>query len=186
MVLPVLILKHKRWESCAEANQFLTYLIHWGMGRFCFCFLASLRLMRKVLRADIIFWKENWQIKMYFIVQCSNKSKKQGHARSQNCYNHLHCTLFMFYTNSAIRVLSISQSPSNFSIFTEFHWISAARVELTCFVPNKTPRVAALRDRALSHVVFTFIFITNQFLIYGHGQYLEIGLDAFKYLFQQW
>ena len=29
-------------------------LIHWGMGRFCFPFLASLDLMRKVLRADMM------------------------------------------------------------------------------------------------------------------------------------
>ena len=32
-----------------------TYLIHWGMGRFCFIFFASFCLMRKVLRADIIW-----------------------------------------------------------------------------------------------------------------------------------
>merc|ERR1719259_513972 len=39
MVLPVLI------------------LIHWGMGRFCFSFLASLVLIRNVLRALILsFW----------------------------------------------------------------------------------------------------------------------------------
>ena len=29
-------------------------LIHWGMGRFCFPFLANLDLMRKVLRADMM------------------------------------------------------------------------------------------------------------------------------------
>lgn len=29
-------------------------LIHWGMGLFCFPFLASLDLMRKVLRADMM------------------------------------------------------------------------------------------------------------------------------------
>ena len=29
-------------------------LIHWGMGRFCFPFLANLDLIRKVLRADMI------------------------------------------------------------------------------------------------------------------------------------
>ena len=36
MVLPVLI------------------LIHWGMGRFCFPFLASLALIRNVFKADIL------------------------------------------------------------------------------------------------------------------------------------
>ena len=131
------------------------------MGRFCFCFLASLRLMRKVLRADMIFWKENWQNKICFIIQTNPRNTDLHDLKTSN--NHLHWTLFMFYTNTGFS--KNSQSTSNFRIFTEFHWISATRVELTCFVPNKTPRVAALRDRALSHVVFTFIFITNQFLI---------------------
>ena len=33
------------WNTC---------LIHWGMGRFCFIFLASFLLMRKVFKADIL------------------------------------------------------------------------------------------------------------------------------------
>ena len=56
MVFPVLILEEKL--SCYLHEQdnlyiFTTYLIHCGMGRFCFIFLASFCLMRKVLRADI-------------------------------------------------------------------------------------------------------------------------------------
>ena len=31
-----------------------SHLIHWGMGRFCFIFLASFCFMRKVFRADIM------------------------------------------------------------------------------------------------------------------------------------
>ena len=34
--------------------QTTTDLIHWGMGRFCFIFLASFCLIRKVFRADMI------------------------------------------------------------------------------------------------------------------------------------
>ena len=58
MVFPVLILEEKL--SCYLHEQdnlymyiFTTYLIHCGIGRFCFIFLASFCLMRKVLRADI-------------------------------------------------------------------------------------------------------------------------------------
>ena len=52
MVLPVLIL-HTTVTISSHTTTVTSHLIHWGMGRFCFIFLASLRLIRKVFKADM-------------------------------------------------------------------------------------------------------------------------------------
>ena len=45
------------WQANIRRERFEgieTCLIHWGIGRFCFIFLASFLLIRKVFKADIL------------------------------------------------------------------------------------------------------------------------------------
>ena len=51
--------------------EIISHLIHWGMGRFCFIFLASFLLIRKVFKADI-FSANKYHQKLINIFICQN------------------------------------------------------------------------------------------------------------------
>ena len=83
IVLPVLILGVETFSHHAQ-HQDSAYLIHWGMGRFCFPFLASLALIRNVLRADILSVKTYLKI-YWWLLALKSKLRIKAH-RYHNFY----------------------------------------------------------------------------------------------------